>query len=38
MSFNNYRGTLGSLAMFTAIGNASSRDNNPAPSAGHYWK
>jgi hypothetical protein len=27
MSFNICRGTLGSLAMFTAIKNASSRDN-----------
>jgi hypothetical protein len=27
MSFNICRGTLGSFAMFTAIKNASSRDN-----------
>jgi hypothetical protein len=27
MSFNICRGTLGSLAMFTAIRNASSRDS-----------
>jgi len=29
MSFNVYRGTLGSLAMFTAIRKASSRDSRP---------
>ena len=29
MSFNICRGTLGSLAMYTAIRNASSRDSRP---------
>jgi hypothetical protein len=29
MSFNICRGTLGSLAMFTAIRNASSRNSRP---------
>jgi hypothetical protein len=33
MSFNICRGTLGSLAMFTAIRNASPRDSRPKLSA-----
>ena len=33
MSFNICRGTFGSLAMFTAIRNGSSRDSRPQSSA-----
>jgi hypothetical protein len=33
MSFNIRRGTFGSLAMFAAIKNASSRDSRPQLSA-----
>jgi hypothetical protein len=35
MSFNIYRGTLGSLAMFTAIRNASSRVSSFAEDRPH---
>jgi len=37
MSFNICRGTLGSLAIFTAIRNASSRVSSFLPSAADGW-